>query len=227
MRFKGVLTISALLLILSGCSTKSIDPYGEQNSYDNIGSKYQKNDTTSGYNFNYNQAADEFYGINLSKYLNKKLGNDCSGFVSLVNEDSKSLYFDENIVNNFYDKNGRKSQAIFNLYKSQNKISYTDPKPGDLVFFNNTTSRTNKSKNKAITHLGIIDKVESNGTITFIHNINGKNIKSVMNLKHKNTHKLNGKKINAYIILKCQTPACLISNKFAGFGKVDKFVQID
>lgn len=131
MWFKGVLTISALLLILSGCSTKSIDPYGEQNSYDNIGSKYQKNDTTSGYNFNYNQAADEFYNINLSKYLNKKLGNDCSGFVSLVNEDSKSLYFDENIVNNFYDKNGRKSQAIFNLYKSQNKISYTDPKPGD------------------------------------------------------------------------------------------------
>lgn len=42
MWFKGVLTISALLLILSGCSTKSIDPYGEQNSYDNIGSKYQK-----------------------------------------------------------------------------------------------------------------------------------------------------------------------------------------
>ncbi|RAZ52441.1 NlpC/P60 family protein [Campylobacter hyointestinalis] len=223
MLFKGVLTISALLFILSGCSTKSIDP--KQNSYDNADSKYQKNDTTSGYN--YNQDADGFYNINLSKYLNKKLGNDCSGFVSLVNEDSKSLYFDENIVNNFYDKNGRKSQAIFNLYKSQNKISYTDPKPGDLVFFNNTTSRTNKSKNKAITHLGIIDKVESNGTITFMHNINGKNIKSVMNLNHKNTHKLNGKKINAYIILKCQTPACLISNKFAGFGKVDKNVQID
>ncbi|MBR6611793.1 MAG: biopolymer transporter ExbB, partial [Campylobacter sp.] len=68
--------------------------------------------------------------------------------------------------------------------------------------------------------------VKSNGGIEFLHNINGRNIISVMNLQHKDTHKVDGKKINAYIIANCYEPSCLVSNRFSGFGRVNKNIYV-
>ncbi|AGZ81749.1 NlpC/P60 family protein [Campylobacter fetus] len=209
MTLKTAIAGVSVALILAGCSFKTTPPTSQS------AGKFDQ------YEFN------NVYNVNLSKYMNKKLGKDCSGFVSLVNEDSNSIYFNSSELDNFYDKEGRKSQAIFNLYQSQNKIYFIDPKPGDLVFFSNTTHNTKTSKQKKITHLGIIQDINSNGTISFVHNTSGKNIKSVMNLKYKNSHIINGKKVNAYIITKCQSQSCLVSNKFAGFGKVEKTLKIN
>lgn len=47
-----------------------------------------------------------------------------------------------------------------------------------------------------------------------------------MNLQHKDTHKVDGKKINAYIIANCYEPSCLVSNRFSGFGRVDKNIYV-
>lgn len=155
----------------------------------------------------------------LTKYENTRIGGDCSGFVSVVNKNHNEIYFRPSELNKYFSS-GRKSQAIFDLYKSKNQISLKSPEVGDLVFFNNTTRRTKGGKQKLITHVGIITKVNSDGSVEFIHNVRGKNITSTMDLSNPNSHAKNGKKINAYIISRCKTSSCLASNRFSGFGKI-------
>ncbi|MGB2553881.1 hypothetical protein ACPF04_12075, partial [Campylobacter sp. MOP51] len=46
----------------------------------------------------------------MSKYLNKKDGRDCSGFVSLINKKSENIYFKERNLDKFYSKRGLKSE---------------------------------------------------------------------------------------------------------------------
>ena len=164
-------------------------------------------------------------GIALSNFmqgfLGKKDGGDCSGFVSLVNKNINNVYFSETNLLKFYGENGSKSQAIYNFYKKRNLISQTSPKLGDLVFFNNTTSQTKGKNKQTITHLGIIDRIENDGTIRFMHNTRGKNKSGFMNLFQKNSHKIGGKEVNSYIVAcKGGDATCLTSNRFAGFGKV-------
>ena len=164
-------------------------------------------------------------GIALSNFmqgfLGKKDGGDCSGFVSLVNKNINNVYFSETNLLKFYGEQGSKSQAIYNFYKKRNLISQTSPKLGDLVFFNNTTSQTKGKNKQTITHLGIIDRIEDDGTIRFMHNTRGKNKSGFINLFQKNSHKIGGKEVNSYIVAcKGGDATCLTSNRFGGFGKV-------
>lgn len=165
--------------------------------------------------------SDEIANL-VKKYLNKRNGGDCSGFVSFINKQHQNVYFKERQLDKFYTKRGSKSEAIFNFYKSKNLIIQKEPKVGDLIFFHNTTNKTkNNLKNKFITHIGIVDKVYKDGGIRFSHH-NGKKIDyGFMNLNHKNTHIKNNKTLNSYIIsCKKFNTSCLSSNRFAGFASV-------
>ena len=109
---------------------------------------------------------------------------------------------------------------MFDLYKDKNKISFSQPQVGDLVFFNNTTKATKGGSKKLITHVGIVSKVNEDGSVEFLHNIRGKNVLGVMNLSLPNDHKIAGKQVNDYIISKCNDSSCLVSNRFSGYGRV-------
>ena len=164
------------------------------------------------------------YTINLSQYIGKR-AFDCSALIVIINQKNGNLYAFDNL-SRFYDRDGRRSQAMYNLYGSKNRLYYSNPRPGDLIFFNNTTQNTKGKSSHKITHIGIVTKVKKDGGIEFLHNLNGKNIISVMNLTHKDTHKLDGKKINAYIIANCYQPICLVSNRFSGYGRIDRSVIV-
>ncbi len=157
----------------------------------------------------------------MQKYIGKKDGGDCSGFVTLVNKKLNRDFFDEKELDKFYTKHGLKSEAMFKLYESKNLIAFDDPKVGDLVFFNNTTRSTkNNKKAKIVTHVGIVSSVEKDGTVGFTHNSRGKNAVDFMNLKNKNTRKKGNKELNSYVVsCKNNNTSCLASNRFAGFGK--------
>ncbi|MBE3021346.1 C40 family peptidase [Campylobacter sp. RM13119] len=163
------------------------------------------------------------FGSFFNKYLNTKIGGDCSGFISVVNKKHENMYFDEKSISKHYDKSGRKSKAIFNLYSSKKQISFTEPRVGDLIFFANTLGRAaGKNKDKSnITHIGIVTEVAKDGTVKFIHNYSGKITHSYMNLRQKNTYKIGKKEINSYM-LRCKSnkTSCLASNRFAGYGIV-------
>ena len=158
----------------------------------------------------------------MQKYVGKRDGGDCSGFVTLINKKFNRDFFDEKELDKFYTKRGLKSEAMFKLYESKNLISFDDPQVGDLIFFNNTTRSTkNNKKAKIITHVGIVSSVEKDGTVAFTHHTKGKNMVDFMNLNDKNTRKKGKKELNSYVVsCKNKSTSCLASNRFAGFGKV-------
>ena len=195
---------------------------------------------------------------NAMMYLNKRDGGDCSGFVTLVNVKSGHPFFRDQELSGSYD-NARKSRAMFNLMsKKGNAFEAKLPHIGDLVFFENTETRTAKMKAKEpvkvaskpnpkdktktppkpqpqpqkqtvinvsenITHVGIVTKVEADGTVEFIHHSNGKNILDYMNFNFPMlTHK-DGKKINTYM-KRCPSkngaaqPQCMNIAFFVAYG---------
>ncbi len=218
MKFTIFLPLASLAaLIFSGCANDAPKIYPIDQSGQILNARFLNSQQ---------DVFNDLGGIALSNFmqgfLGKKDGGDCSGFVSLVNKNINNVYFSETNLLKFYGEQGSKSQAIYNFYKKRNLISQTSPKLGDLVFFNNTTSQTKGKNKQIITHLGIIDRIEDDGTIRFMHNTRGKNKSGFINLFQKNSHKIGGKEVNSYIVAcKGGDTNCLTSNRFAGFGKVN------
>ena len=209
-KFKTLVFLALGAFFITGCATGSSQ--GSANFYN----KYNKNKQSYQRDTEKREKNPNF---NLKKYTNTRIGGDCSGLITAINKNNGSAIFDPKELNKYYSS-GRKSQAMFDLYKDKNKISFSQPQVGDLVFFNNTTRATKGGSKKLITHVGIVSKVNEDGSVEFLHNIRGKNVLSVMNLSLPNDHQIAGKKVNAYIISRCKDSSCLVSNRFSGYGRV-------
>ena len=176
---------------------------------------------------------------NALMYLGKRDGGDCSGFVSLINYKTGDPFFKDKELSQSFD-NARKSRAMFNLMsKKGNAFETTLPHMGDLVFFENTERKpavkTKKGKGKTaakqpavqvaenITHVGIVTKVEQDGTVEFIHHSNGKNVLDYMNFNYPMLTNKDGKKINTYM-KRCPSqkgaaqPQCMNIAFFVAYG---------
>ena len=206
-KFKILVFLALGAFFITGCATGSSQ--SATNFYNKNKQSYQTNIEKREKNPNFN----------LKKYTNTRIGGDCSGLITAINKNNNSAIFDPEELNKYYTS-GRKSQAMFDLYKDKNKIYFSQPQVGDLVFFNNTTRATKGRSKKLITHVGIVSKVNEDGSVEFLHNIRGKNVLSVMNLSLPNDHKIAGKQVNDYIISKCKDSSCLVSNRFSGYGRV-------
>ena len=206
-KFKTLVFLALGAFFITGCATGSSQ--SATNFYNKNKQSYQANIEKREKNPNFN----------LKKYTNTRIGGDCSGLITAINKNNNSAIFDPKELNKYYTS-GRKSQAMFDLYKDKNKIYFSQPQVGDLVFFNNTTRATKGRSKKLITHVGIVSKVNEDGSVEFLHNIRGKNVLSVMNLSLPNDHKIAGKQVNDYIISKCKDSSCLVSNRFSGYGRV-------
>ena len=177
---------------------------------------------------------------NAMVYLGKRDGGDCSGFVSLINDKTGDPFFKNKELSQSFD-NARKSRAMFNLMsKKGNAFETTLPHSGDLVFFENTerkpavkTKGKGKSKTVAkqpavqvaenITHVGIVTKVEKDGTVEFIHHSNGRNVLDYMNFNYPMLTNKDGKVINTYM-KRCPSqkgaaqPQCMNIAFFVAYG---------
>ena len=134
-------------------------------------------------------------------YLGKRDGKDCSGFVTLINHTNGHPYFLAKELSESFD-NARKSRAMFNLMRKKGDTfdEKRVPNLADLVFFENTERRVSKSKvAENITHVGIVTRIDADGTIEFIHHSNGKNIVDYMNFNYPKLTTKEGKKINTYM----------------------------
>jgi len=156
------------------------------------------------------------------KYENKKDGIDCSGYVSLVNQESNEPFFKKGELNNYYE-DSRRSLAIYNLLSDQNRTYTEKPKVGDLIFFANTVKRYSKTKSvDNITHIGIITRVDSDATVHFIHHTKGKNLISQMNINYPTLSLYNNKVVNSYME-KCPKNdgvKCLAPEYFSAYGEI-------
>ena len=75
------------------------------------------------------------------------------------------------------------------------------PSPGDLVFFDNTWDFNGDGElNDPLTHVGIVEQTDPDGTVTFISRVSGGIERSRMNLDYPNVHKTaDGRILNDYI----------------------------
>ncbi len=61
-------------------------------------------------------------------------------------------------------------------------------RPGDLLFFHNTWDRNgNRLRDDRFTHVAIVDSVDSDGTVGFLHFASGRVKRDLMNVRHRNT----------------------------------------
>lgn len=190
---------------------------------------------------------------NAMMYLGKRDGGDCSGFVSLVNVKTGSPFYKEKELSQSFDNARKSRAMFNLMSKKGNAFETRLPNIGDLVFFEDTerhhgvkvqTQTKDKSKAKGkgktpvkqqpvkqpvvnvaenITHVGIVTKVEVDGTVEFIHHSNGKNILDYMNFTYPMLTNKDGKKINTYM-KRCPSkngaaqPQCMNIAFFVAYG---------
>lgn len=101
-----------------------------------------------------------------------------------------------------------------------------DVRPGDLVFFDNTWDFNGDGKtNDALTHVGIVEHLEPDGTVTFISRVATAIERYRMNLEYPHIHKMaDGRVLNDYIRRKHPTDpidiARLTGELFAFYGNL-------
>ena len=133
---------------------------------------------------------------NNSKYIkikDKTFRGDCSGFIL-------AIYYGAGInlkakINQFSNEKSI-VKRLYLLYK--NKIIKSDHKvkTADIILFNNTFDRNkNKKWDDKLTHIGVVEKIDSDGTITWIHRNSKGIIRQKMNLRQPKTYINNQKKV--------------------------------
>lgn len=101
-----------------------------------------------------------------------------------------------------------------------------DVRPGDLVFFDNTWDFNGDGLlNDPLTHVGIVEQIEPDGTVTFISRVAGAVARYRMNLSQPHVHKTSdGRLLNDYIRRKRSTDpentARLTGELFSFYGNL-------
>jgi hypothetical protein len=102
-------------------------------------------------------------------------------------------------------------------------------RPGDLVFFDNTWDFNRDGKiNDPLTHVGIVERQDSDGTVTFISRVSGAVERYHMNLGLPHVHRTTeGKLLNDYLRRKDRfdpiDTGYLTGELFASFGSRSGF----
>ncbi|WP_375769151.1 C40 family peptidase [Archangium gephyra] len=136
--------------------------------------------------------AGKLVGASLATY---RVPDDCSGLVRAAYQAvgiellSHGTLPGENAVSAIH----RRAQRAGALHKRM-------PKPGDIVFFRETYDRNRDGeRNDGLTHVGVIESVERDGTVVFVHR-GGSGVKrSRMNLLHPGQRGKGGHVWNDYI----------------------------
>jgi hypothetical protein len=149
----------------------------------------------------------------------KRYSNDCSGFVRAV--------FDHSGIDLMSNARPGDSgtQAIFRYTLRHGEVyRHRHPQPGDLVFFRDTYDKHRDSRgNNGLTHVGIVESIDPDGTISVIHRVRRGVVRYRMNLSRPHLHldPASGQTLNDYLrIAGKQTKPVLTGELFAAYGAV-------
>jgi cell wall-associated NlpC family hydrolase len=143
--------------------------------------------------------------------------NDCSGFVRAVYASrgidvykTPRLTSTDNgvrVIHKFAEDRSGLHRRVF-------------PRVGDIVFFHNTydRNRNGNARDDSLTHTGVVERVDDDGTVHFVHRISGGIVRQRLNLLHPTLHAKNGKVLNDW--LRRGGPNRLTGKLFASFGTV-------
>ena len=160
--------------------------------------------------------AGKLVGASLTAY---RVPDDCSGLVRAAYQAvgvellSHGTLPGENAVSAIH----RRAQRAGALHKRT-------PKPGDIVFFRETYDRNRDGeRNDGLTHVGVIESVERDGTVVFVHR-GGSGVKrSRMNLSFPGKRSQGERVLNDYIrAAQGGERAKLASELFSGYASVSR-----
>lgn len=112
--------------------------------------------------------ASRWVGLKSLRALSRSGTDDCSGLVKLA--------FRHQGVELTSSASPRFESGVQSMHRRARHLGATVnvPRRGDLVFFRETYDRNRDGRiNDGLTHVGIVERVESNGTLVFIHRTNG------------------------------------------------------
>jgi hypothetical protein len=96
------------------------------------------------------------------------------------------------------------------------------PKPGDLVFFRETYDRDRDGRrDDGLTHVGVVESVAPDGSITFVHRGSKGVARAKMNLRQPRLHRAKGSKavVNDYLRRASKGSRAYVTGElFAGFA---------
>jgi hypothetical protein len=166
------------------------------------------------------QQAVELVGARDLRRWDTRVPNDCSGFVRVAYGKAGI----DLVRGGFIDGENAVS-AIYRLATRQGAVHQQRPRPGDLVFFRETYDRNRDGRrNDGMTHIGVVERVEPDGTVTFIHRGGQGVARSRMNLEHPTTFRegREGPVLNDFIRPRSKRErAWLAGELFAGFASAD------
>jgi hypothetical protein len=150
------------------------------------------------------EGAAKYYKASELNVNGKNFNMDCSGLVCAI------YYYAGIDIQNYYEQyKGTGTERIYQLLKKNRLLKKNWlPKPGDIIFWDNTFDRNKNNRNDDIlTHMGMVTECDKSGNITYIHfNYSKGIIYEYMNIRYKNnkTKEINGKNvtINSLMLIK-------------------------
>lgn len=167
------------------------------------------------------QTAVRFIGASRIQAQGKRFRYDCSGLASAV-------YFSQgiNLLNSTQNNPQDNGVRRIRHYVEQHGRLHQGPttQPGDLVFFHNTYDANKDGRvNDRWTHIGIVEKVRTDGTVIFVSRVSRGIERYRMNVSSFNKHRVGtGKVLNDFLRRKRwndhETTRYLTGELFAAFG---------
>lgn len=163
--------------------------------------------------------ASLWVGLPSLSRVSRSVNDDCSGLANLAYRKRGLSLMPERTqpgeggVAAIY----RKAQALGALHET--------PRPGDLVFFRDTYDRNRDGRrNDGLTHIGVVERVAEDGTVTFVHRSGGGVKRSKLNLSQPGVRRdAQGRVLNDYL----RRPEKVVRPRLAGelcmgFATVDQ-----
>lgn len=165
--------------------------------------------------------AAELVGVESLSKVTREVPDDCTGFVRYVYETSG--------IDLMELPPGQSTEsgvaAIFRRARLAGALHKRNPRPGDLVFFRETYDRNRDGRrNDGLTHIGIVEAVAPDGTVTFIHRGSKGIARSHLNPKFPRARRTTkGLVLNDFLRRKStKVRAYLTGELFSSFGSPDK-----
>jgi len=124
------------------------------------------------------ERAQQAAGLASVHQLSRSVNDDCSGF-------ARAVYAREGVdLSALPSRPGENGVANIRRLAAAHRALRRRPRPGDLVFFRNTTAR------RGYTHVGIVDSVRG-PQVTFVHRAGRGIVRSRLDLLHPRSRAAN------------------------------------
>jgi cell wall-associated NlpC family hydrolase len=114
--------------------------------------------------------------------------------------------------------------AMYRFARSHGRVfSSGRPQPGDLVFFRETYDRNRDGRtNDGLTHVGIVDTEEADGTVLVLHRVGNGVVRYRMNLAQKDVRRDRGGRVlnDVLRVPGAATAEVLTGQLFVAYGSV-------